>query len=106
MQALNRTTSFFTLRMQRSDMFKMFYCVLSRPFLAELVCHVVLTLAVQSSSACQALDDNDAKAILQIPGKVMIKEERIEFMAVAAEIQPAAFVGMTFLGTFYDGQVR
>lgn len=26
-------------------------------------------------------------------------------MAIAAEIQPASFVGMKFLGTFFEGQV-
>lgn len=46
------------------------------------------------------------RSMLQIPGKVVVKDERIEFMAIAAEIEPAAFVGMKFLGTFFEGQVR
>lgn len=35
--------------------------------------------------------------MLQIPGRVSFKEDRIEFVAVAADIQPANFVGVRYL---------
>eukprot|EP00892_Ulva_mutabilis_P011828 jgi/Ulvmu1/9017/UM005_0108.1 len=66
-------------------------------------------LPTQTRSADASADPQSQDVILhtsnaKIPGKVIIKDQRIEFMAIAAEIQPAAFVGMKFLGTFFEGQ--
>jgi hypothetical protein len=50
--------------------------------------------ATLTSFGCIGVAHGD---VLQIPGRVTLKKDRIEFVAVAADIRPDTFVGVRYL---------